>query len=155
MFGFLLLALPMGIVASSFETSFRQRDFIVTWGMISRVPFFQNLQPDEIARISQDLRSEKYAPGALVIRKGDIGDRMFFIVSGAVEVLLPDRKVVLNAGNYFGEAALLNKEPRNSSVSAIAPTKLLSLSSSTLEHMISFRPVLGQELNENDTDQAI
>ena len=64
-----------------------------------------------------------WSPTRSIIHKGERGREMFFISSGAVEVVLPNQRVRLGSGEFFGEMALL--EPRaagrpTSSRSAIA-----------------------------------
>ena len=46
-----MLALPVGIIATSFAEVIHRRDFVVTWGMVSRVPLFRDLDADDVAQI--------------------------------------------------------------------------------------------------------
>jgi hypothetical protein len=67
------------------------------------------------------MRMEFFAQGEEVITIGDIGDEMYFICSGAVEVVLANGKriAVLNENQYFGEIALLRpagSQTRNATV---------------------------------------
>ncbi len=52
-------------------------------------------------------RPKSALPGERVIRKGDRGDGMYFLSSGAVEVQLPGEPIRLEPGAFFGEMALL------------------------------------------------
>ncbi len=49
--GLVLMALPVGIIATAFAEQIQRRDFIVTWGMISRVPLFAELDAAEISDV--------------------------------------------------------------------------------------------------------
>ena len=52
------------------------------------------------------------------MREGERGDAVYFIASGAVEVILPDRRIPLGSGDLFGELALLTGETRQADVVA-------------------------------------
>ena len=49
--GLVMMALPVGIIATAFAEQIHRRDFIVTWGMISRVPLFAELDAAEISDV--------------------------------------------------------------------------------------------------------
>lgn len=138
--GFLLLALPMGIIASSFESSYRRRDFLVTWNMVADVPLFKALNAREVAHLADALRSEIFAPGETIVRRGEMGDCMYFIVSGEVGVETQAGPVTLASGAYFGEMALIRSEPRVATVRALSRTRLLTLAKQGLERVIEARP---------------
>ena len=72
-----MLALPVGIIATSFAEVIHRRDFVVTWGMVSRVPLFRELDADDVAQIMRFLRSHTAEPGEIVVRRGDIGHSMY------------------------------------------------------------------------------
>ena len=71
------------------------------------------------------LRSRNLPAGAVVIRRGDVGDSMYFVVSGEVEV--GPGAVRLGAGTFFGELALLDRRPRVADVVTTTPAVLLVL----------------------------
>ena len=73
------------------------------------------------------LRPRFTVPKELIVRKGEPGDSMFFIASGAVEVALPDSSIPLKRGDVFGEMALLTGGPRQADVRALTYCRLLVL----------------------------
>ncbi|MBY0613506.1 MAG: cyclic nucleotide-gated ion channel/potassium channel family protein [Beijerinckiaceae bacterium] len=145
-FGFLMLALPVGIVGASFESSFRQKDFTISAKMVSRVPLFSNFRPQEIVSIATALRSKRYPAGSTILKKGEIGDEMYFIVDGAVGVQTQNGVLTLRKDAYFGERALIKVEPRNSTITALETTRLLALDKATLNDLIGQRPEIHEEL---------
>ena len=56
--------------------------------MISKVSFFGELNKDQLYQVSQLLKPRLVVPGESIVRKGEKGDSMFFITSGALEVFL-------------------------------------------------------------------
>ncbi len=96
--------------------------------MISKVSFFGELNKDQLYQVSQLLKPRLVVPGESIVRKGEKGDSMFFITSGAVEVFLKDNVVRLGSGDFFGEIALIHDQPRVADVQAQTFCDLLSLS---------------------------
>ncbi|RLP27177.1 cation:proton antiporter [Mesorhizobium sp. YM1C-6-2] len=59
------------------------------------------------------------APGDRIIRVGEKGDAMYFLVSGTVDVHVKGTAFSLEAGAFFGEMALLTGAPRVADVTAV------------------------------------
>ena len=55
--GLTMIALPVAIISTAFADEIRRRDFVVTWGMLARVPLFSHLSATEIADIMRLLRA--------------------------------------------------------------------------------------------------
>ncbi len=122
-----MFAIPIGIIASGFSSEIHRREFVVSWGMVSRVPLFSQLSPPMVSRITGLLRSRVVPAGTVVARKGEEADDMFFVTSGEVEVETPPDPIVLAEGDFFGEIALLKKTTRTATVRALTKTSLLVL----------------------------
>ena len=86
--GLVMMALPVGIIANAFAEQIHRRDFIVTWGMIARVPLFAELDAAEISDIMELLRAQVAEPGEVIVREGDAAHSMYFIAAGEVEIVL-------------------------------------------------------------------
>jgi CRP-like cAMP-binding protein len=63
----------------------------------------------------------------MIIRKGERGRSMYFIASGAVEVVLAAERVRLGSGDFFGEMALLTRGPRTADVVSLGYGRVLEL----------------------------
>ena len=107
--GFVMVALPVGIIASAFGAMMHRRDFVVTWSMVAKVPLFAELAA-AISRTSwRLLQAQTVEPGAIIARRGDPAHSMYFIVAGEVAIALKDSTVRLGAGQFFGEVAVLRR----------------------------------------------
>jgi voltage-gated potassium channel len=112
---------------------------------VARVPIFASLGVVTLSEIVGKLRTRYYPPRITVVRRGDPGDSMFFISSGEVEVRLPDGgSVRLGEGAFFGEMALLERQPRTASVATAQPTTLLVLYASDFYEIASHIPALAE-----------
>lgn len=130
--GLVMLALPVGIVATAFAQEIHRREFVVTWSMIARVPLFGGLDAGEIAEVMRFLRAQTVRNGATVMHEGDPGKGLFFIASGEVEVALAEGSRRLDEGHFFGElrlddVAIMSHTPCPRCAVATAATKLLVL----------------------------
>ena len=116
--GLIMMALPVGIIATAFADQIHRRDFIVTWGMIARVPLFAELDAGEIADIMQLLRAQVAEAGEVIVREGDPAHSMYFIAAGEVEVALKKeaaaarRRPVLRRGGGAAPRAPLGHRHR-------------------------------------------
>ena len=147
-FGFLMLAVSMGIVAAALQTTFKNRNFIVTSTMVSRVPLFSDLNAHEIEELVHTLDSINFRAGELIFRKGDPGDRMFFIMQGQVQVELPSGPQVLGPESFFGEMALITGEQRSATIRALSPTRTVAMGRTKLSAIMDRRPSIRARIEE-------
>jgi voltage-gated potassium channel len=126
-FGIATFGLSTGILATGFAAETRRRNFIRTWDLVSKVPFFQSLDPAAIADITHMLRLLEVPERTAIIRRGKVGDCMYFVASGEVQVDVKPSPVRLGAGAFFGELALLGDSVRSANVTTTMPSSLLIL----------------------------
>jgi voltage-gated potassium channel len=148
--GLVLMALPVGIIATAFADQIQRRDFIVTWGMISRVPLFAELDAAEISDVMELLRAQVAEPGEIVVREGDPAHSMYFIASGEVEIAFKGKKSPLRIGigQFFGEVAVLRRSRRSATVTAISRTNLLVLDGQDLRALMHRDPRVAERIHE-------
>jgi voltage-gated potassium channel len=140
MLGIGCFALPVAIIGRGFYEEIRRHDFVVTFAMVAQVPLFSRLDAGSIAELVGILRARTVPAGATIIRKGDRGDAMYFIASGAADVDAAIGKVRLEEGDFFGEMALLSREPRSATVTAVRATDLLILDVDDFLHLLDHVP---------------
>ncbi len=96
--------------------------------LLRGIPMFEHLAPNVLERLAGHLEPVTMPAGALVIQKGDRGDRMFVLDSGDVEVAVAEYVVRRQGpGTEFGEIALLRDVPRTATVRAVTDVSLLAL----------------------------
>lgn len=144
--GFTMFALPVGVIATAFAREIRQREFIVTWSMISRVPLFSELDAAEVADVLRLLRAQSVGAGTVITYAGEPATSMYFIVAGQVEIQLPGKAVVMGEGKFFGEIAVLSRARRSADVVALAPTRLLVLDADDFHHLMHRRPKIARHV---------
>ncbi len=134
--GLMMIALPIGIVSKAFADEIHRREFVVTWGMLARVPLFATLSAAEIAEVMEYLHAQTAAPGTMIVRRGEAASNMYFIASGLVEVEGAHGPIRLGEGQFFGEIGLLQHARRNANVRSIEATKLLVLDARDLRALM-------------------
>lgn len=86
-----------------------------------------------------------YKPGEAIFHEGEAGEAMFIIQAGEVRIhkRVRDRETtlaVLKAGDFFGEMAIIDQEPRSASATAGEEAKILVLSKDIFESQIKTNP---------------
>jgi predicted acylesterase/phospholipase RssA/CRP-like cAMP-binding protein len=122
------------------------------WSTAERAEFLGRAkvtaQLDESSReaLAERLEPVALTSGEYLVRQGDIGDAMYFVVTGRLRVVLEgeDQRVIgrIGAGAIVGELALLADEPRLASVVAARDSVLLRLARSDFEEIIATSPQL-------------
>jgi len=86
------------------------------------VEAFKNLTPHELTNVAERMTRRQYMPGEIIIHEGEVGEELFLISEGEVEVDREGREVArLGPGDFFGELALMSGNPRNANVVATRP----------------------------------
>lgn len=146
--GIMVFALWAGILATGYAEELRRREFLRTWDLVAKVPFFSKVGAAVIADVARLLRPRDYPARAIIVRRGERGDCMYFIAAGEVEVRLRPGSVRLGTGEFFGEIALLTGEPRNATIVAIQPCTLLTLDIVDFRQLLGHQPDLARVVSE-------
>lgn len=121
--------------------------------VLSEVPIFAPLTKDEISRLARSANRRIFAPGELIVRKGQDGGSMFVIVRGSVSVQVPTPSGPtilrrLKANDFFGEMSLLTGEPRTANVVAEEETEVLQIRKAALKPLFENNPELLRAISE-------
>lgn len=120
----------------------------VAW-MLGRFELFASLSPEQLVRLAPFVSLRAYDEGEVVIEKDDAGDAFFVIYSGGVEVTAPGllgfEKLItrLGPGEFFGELALLLRQPRSATVVCTEPSELFVLKSPAFTRLLESEPEIG------------
>jgi len=119
---------------------------------LSRVSIFSLMKKGDLSRIAKLTRHHLFHKDDVIIREGERDGRLFFIVSGEVEIIkgLGSRNQrhlqTFGPHSYFGEMALIDNLVRSASVIATKDTQLLSLDQWNLRQDIEKYPSVAVEL---------
>jgi NADH dehydrogenase len=90
---------------------------------------------------SDNITNEHFESGEIIFHEGDVGDRLYVIRQGEVEILQHgDVLATLGQGQYFGEMALLRDAPRNATVRASKPTDVLTVAKGDFQKLLASFP---------------
>jgi CRP-like cAMP-binding protein len=103
---------------------------------LRRVPFFEELTPEDLERIASIGQRRNFEPGQPIVAKDEAGGGLFVILSGTATVHAGGRDHTLGPGAFFGEMSLLANRPRSATVTAAEPVEVM-----TIEAMY-FKPFL-------------
>jgi voltage-gated potassium channel len=146
--GILIFALWTGIIVNGYAEELRRREFLRTWELVARVPFFHNIGASLIAEVARLLQPRDYPAGAVIMRRGEAGDCMYFVVEGEVEIQLQSGPLYLGPDDFFGELALLTGDPRNATVAAAQNCTLLALDIVDFHELLARQPELAHVIRE-------
>jgi NADH dehydrogenase len=129
----------LGVPVSGFLAWFLWRTIYLMkvpgWGRRVKIAASWTLDlflPAELVQLrlgsSVGVTQEHFEPGQDVFHQGDVGDRVYIILSGNADVLRDGAKIaMLGRGDYFGEMALLHMAKRNATVRCTEPMDVLAL----------------------------
>ncbi|WP_150523058.1 cation:proton antiporter [Roseibium sediminis] len=115
--------------------------------LLAEHTLFMGLSDKRLKDIARMMRPLFATPGERLIRKGDKGDRAYFIASGAVEVHAGNNAFRLGSGDIFGEIALVTGQPRSADVIALGYCQLLTLNASDFRALMERAPDLKEHVD--------
>ncbi|MGH6725497.1 MAG: Crp/Fnr family transcriptional regulator [Pseudolabrys sp.] len=136
---------------------------------LEKIAILRSLEAKEIAVLDRRCLWRHAKAKQWLLEEGETGTDIYFLTSGAVRVLItpsPDREVILadiNAGNYFGEIAAIDGQPRSAGILAITDATLACMPAAVfreilrkypdvseilLKHLVARIRTLDQRINE-------
>lgn len=117
--------------------------------IIEHIRLFEDFEREEIRRLAAGQRCYRAPAGATLIREGDSGDFMVFLLDGKCEIVksdpggLPQRISVAGPGKILGEMSMIDGEPRFASCIALEDTLFAMIDRDGLSRIIADDPRFG------------
>lgn len=114
--------------------------------LLALSPLFGQLTAKDRKVVLSKVIPEAYEAGDIIIKEGEIGDAMYLIKDGSVEVSTQDSKkgkvvvAALKEGEFFGEIGLATMKPRTATVTAITKNELVLFSRIMIKEIIERYP---------------
>jgi CRP/FNR family transcriptional regulator/CRP/FNR family cyclic AMP-dependent transcriptional regulator len=133
--------------------------------LLAATPLFAVLPAEELNELARATRARTYQRGEIIFRKDDPGYTLYIVVSGAVKISVSSYEgdeiilAIFTAGQFFGEMALFDEEPRSADAEAIEASEVLTVQREDLIRVLERRPriaimqllkVLGQRIRATD-----
>ena len=115
---------------------------------LQKVPLFSQLGPADLQRVLDLARERAYPKNSVILFEDDPGDALYVVKDGQVKVVLigeDGREVILSVlgpGEFFGEMALIDDEPRSAHVIAMDDSALLVLRREDFQGLLAETPAI-------------
>jgi len=97
--------------------------------VLGRAPIFSELSERHLKSLAREVLVRTLGPSEVVVKRGEGGLGFYLILSGEVEVRKGNRRLArLGPGQFFGEMALFDSQPRSADVVTTRPTAVGVLS---------------------------
>ncbi|XP_074616516.1 uncharacterized protein LOC141875947 [Acropora palmata] len=120
--------------------------------LIEAVPLFQGTEIGFLKRLSMKIKPVYLLSKEYVVRKGDMGEEMYFVQHGFVEVVSEHAEPivfdVMEKGRYFGEISVVFSCPRTASVRAQTNCELFVLTKKDLDEVLTHYPQISKKIRE-------
>jgi len=102
--------------------------------IIKQIPIFKTLSDSDLNDLAGSLRLKPLKQGQTLFWKGDEGTALYIVKKGTIKIVLPSTEggeiivTMFSEGDFLGEMALLDGEPRSADAVAIEPSEVFILS---------------------------
>ena len=122
---------------------------------LKNTELFKALENEDIETLSSRLKERVYPPNTAIVREGAMGDSMFIIKNGKVEIRKKEKNLgvdltiaTLGSGACFGEMALLTGKARSATVMAVGATEVFVLEKRDFDSLLMEHPTMSLALNK-------
>lgn len=125
---------------------------------LRKVPFLKAIPSEQLDDIAKLLKERVLLAEEAIVKEGEPGKSMFFILRGVIRVSkvidgVDQDIATLTAGDFFGEIALLKKVPRTASCRSITPTSLYELHSDDFNKLKEKYPSIKEVIEKTATER--
>jgi CRP-like cAMP-binding protein len=116
----------------------RQPEFTDALASVSLFSGLGKKQLQVAVKLGHDL---SFKAGQTIVKEGELGIGFYVILSGKAEVRRKGKVLSqLGKGDFFGEMAVLDNQPRSADVVAVGPTRCAAFTAWSFEALIHLRP---------------
>lgn len=116
---------------------------------LSGVSFFSGFTHDQLVHVAQLAEEVEADTGAVLIDQGRVGQECYVILEGEVDVYMAGEHVnTVGSGNMVGEMALVEHRPRNATVVAASPLKLVAFDNKAFRTLLAEMPEVNRRVIE-------
>ncbi len=114
---------------------------------LARIPLFADCSKKELLHLRSLCDEVDVPAGKVLTKQGSVGYECFVVVAGTASVAIDEQVVTtIGPGGYFGELALLDKQPRSATVTAVTPMSVLVMGPREFMGAVETVPGLAQKL---------
>jgi CRP-like cAMP-binding protein len=115
--------------------------------LISHVPLFAHCSKKELRAIASLADELDLPEGKMLIREGDRGREFFVLLEGRADVQRKGKSIdTLENGDFFGEVALVSDAPRNATITAQTPLRVLVIVDRDFKHLLKDAPEIQRKV---------
>jgi CRP/FNR family transcriptional regulator, cyclic AMP receptor protein len=117
--------------------------------LIRKVPLFSRLSKTELKDLAMLADEIDLRDGKEMTRQGHPGREFFVLLEGTADVRKNGRKInTLGPGDFFGEIALVSREPRTATVTATSPVRTLVITDRSFRRLLDESPQVKNKVME-------
>jgi CRP-like cAMP-binding protein len=117
--------------------------------LIRKVPLFSRLSKTELKDLAMLADEIDLRDGKEMTRQGHAGREFFVLLEGTADVRKNGRKInTLGPGDFFGEIALVSREPRTATVTATSPVRTLVITDRSFRRLLDESPQVKNKVME-------
>jgi CRP-like cAMP-binding protein len=118
----------------------RKKDYLEH---LTRVPMFSACSKKDLEAISKQADEVDFEAGSRLMKEGETGREFFVVLDGTAQVSRAGKRLdIIGVGDFVGELALLDRAPRNATVTAVTPVRALVLGQREFNGVLSTVPAL-------------
>jgi CRP-like cAMP-binding protein len=122
--------------------------------MLANVPLFKGLSKKHLEHVASLATRVDVAPGRVLTQEGDLGREFILILEGTVEIRRGDTVVATRgAGDYIGEIALLEHQPRTATVVATTPAIVDVMSQREFATLLDDEPEIAEHIKATASER--
>lgn len=115
--------------------------------LISHVPLFAHCSKKELRAIASLADELDLPEGKVLIKEGDRGREFFVLLEGRADVQRKGKSIdTLRNGDFFGEVALVSDAPRNATITAQTPLRVLVIVDRDFKRLLTDAPEIQRKV---------